>query len=119
VRFTFIQPVSFAAEWKRLGLTDLDLQALETALMENPEVGDVLRGTGGMRKMRFAPPSWNRGKSGATRVCYIAFAKIAKCYLTMIFQKNEKANLTPAEAVAWRKWISRRRKESEDEKQNP
>lgn len=112
MRFTFIQPMSFAAEWKRLGLTDLDLQALETAIMENPEVGDVVRGTGGMRKMRFAPPSWNRGKSGATRVCYVAFAKVAECYLTMIFPKNEKANLTAAEAAAWRNWITRRRKET-------
>ncbi|MDB5357778.1 MAG: hypothetical protein JWN24_4231 [Phycisphaerales bacterium] len=43
MRFTFIQPVSFAAEWKRLGLTDTDLQALETVIMEDPEVGDVVR----------------------------------------------------------------------------
>jgi hypothetical protein len=74
VRFTFIQPVSFAAEWKRLGLTDLDLQALETAIMENPEVGDVVRGTGGHEesavRTALVEPGKERGDAGLLRrVC--------------------------------------------------
>jgi hypothetical protein len=90
------------------------LSVLETAIMENPQAGEVMRGTAGMRKMRFAPPSWNRGKSGATRVCYVVFARISECYLTMIFPKNEKANLTAAEAAAWHNWIARKRKETNE-----
>ena len=44
---TFRQMPTFAARWKRLGLTDEDLQALEEQIMENPDAGDVMRNTGG------------------------------------------------------------------------
>jgi hypothetical protein len=62
------QTSGFAADWRRLGLTDDDMRALELAVMEQPEKGVVMRGAGGLRKIRFAPPSWHTGKSGAVRV---------------------------------------------------
>jgi len=68
---TFIQLAPFVVAWRRLGLTDEDLSALEQLIMHRPEAGAVMQGTGGVRKLRFAPPSWHMGKSGATRVCYI------------------------------------------------
>jgi hypothetical protein len=107
VRFTFIQPLSFAGDWRRLGLTDEDLQALENEIMTRPDAGAVMRGTGGLRKMRFAPPSWRVGKRGAARVCYVAFVSLSKVYLLTVFPKNEKANLTPAERTHMRQWIAR------------
>ena len=94
---TFAQPASFVAEWRRLRLTDEDLSALESQIMERPQAGAVMSGTGGLRKIRFAPPSWHRGKSGSTRVCYVVFAEAAYCYLLMIFAKNEQANLSRAQ----------------------
>jgi hypothetical protein len=93
---TFRQMAIFAAQWGRLRLTDQDLQALERQIMERPEAGDVMQGTGGVRKMRFAPPSWHTGKSGATRVCYITFID-SVCYLFAIFPKNQQANLSAAD----------------------
>lgn len=42
----------------------VDLQALERILIANPDAGDVIPGTGGLRKLRFAPPSWHTGKRG-------------------------------------------------------
>jgi hypothetical protein len=113
MKLTFIQPQSFVTDWKRLGLNDEDLQALEGELLDRSTAGVVMKGTGGLRKMRFAPPSANRGKSGATRVCYIVFAPSGSCYLLMIFSKSDQANLSGADKAAWRKWIAAKRKEQE------
>ena len=89
-----------------MGLADEDLQALEQQIMRNPESGAVMAGTGGLRKIRFAPPSWHTGKSGATRVCYAIFVEAEQCYLAAIFAKNEQPNLTAAEKAEARKMIA-------------
>src|SRR5688500_11732265 len=62
VRMVLTQTSGFAADWRRLGLGDEDLRALESAVMQRPERGSVMRGSGGLRKVRFAPPSWHTGK---------------------------------------------------------
>ncbi len=67
---TLIYASLFVSEWKRLRLPDEDLRYLERAIMARPNVGDVMAGTGGVRKLRFAPPSRSGGKSGGLRVCY-------------------------------------------------
>ena len=105
MKLTFGQVAGFVAEWRRLRLTDEDLQALETLIMERPESGAVMPGTGGLRKIRFAPPSWHRGKSGATRVCYVLFSELDQCYFIALFPKNEQANLTAAQKVHARQII--------------
>ena len=115
MKFTFVQPASFVSDWRRLGLTDADLQALEAEIMDRPSVGAVLRGAGGLRKMRFAPRSQHVGKSGATRVCYVVFERAARCYLLIIFPKNEQSNLSAADKARWRSWIAAKHKELNDE----
>lgn len=64
-------------------------------IMQNPEIGAVMQGTGGLRKMRFAYEG--RGKSGSARVCYVDFISFDTVYLVTAFGKNQKANLTKAE----------------------
>lgn len=100
MRAVINQTPTFAADWKRLGLTDEDLSSLEAALMRRPTAGPVMKGTGGLRKIRFAPPSWGTGKSGATRVCYLWFPAFSRFYLVTMFGKNEQSNLTAAERNA-------------------
>jgi hypothetical protein len=75
--------------------------------MESPDAGVVMAGTGGVRKIRFAPPSWNTGKSGATRVCYALFAAFDTVYLLTMFGKNRQANLTADEKKNVRTWMTR------------
>lgn len=86
-------------------LTDEDLQTLEKLILEDPRIGVTMEGTGGVRKVRFAPPSWHTGKSGATRVCYALIANIEAAYLLTIFQKNEKPNLSAEDKATLRKWM--------------
>lgn len=97
MKLTFVQVSAFAAKWKAFRFSDEDLQALEAAIMERPDAGEVMKGTGGMRKLRFAAPSARTGKSGGSRVCYVVLMESGFCYLITIFAKNEKANLTAAE----------------------
>lgn len=94
MRKTFHHFEAFTAKWKRLKLTDEDLQALEEQVAANPDAGDVMSGTGGLRKVRFAPPSWHTGKSGASRVCYVHVVRADAIGLMVIFAKNEKPNLS-------------------------
>ena len=49
---TFIEVPSFTKKWESLGLTDKDLQQLQNELLKDPKVGDVIKGTGGLRKIR-------------------------------------------------------------------
>jgi len=66
--------------------------------------GDVLVGTGGIRKVRFA--RGGRGKSGGVRVIYYFYNAEEPIYLLEVFGKNEKANLTAAERNALAKVVA-------------
>ena len=91
----FVELPSFMARWKSLGLNDADLLRLEIELLNNPKVGAVLQGTGGVRKVRFAFE--DRGKSGSIRVIYIDFEIYEKIFLLTAYAKADQANLTKQE----------------------
>jgi hypothetical protein len=56
-----------------------------------------MSGTGGLRKLRFAPASWRKGKSGATRVGYVYFVTRETIVLVVMYSKDKKDNLSPSE----------------------
>lgn len=62
-----------------------------------PESGSIIRGTGGLRKLRFQDPKSNKGKSGGYRVCYAYFEPYGIALLVQIYPKKSKRNLTAAE----------------------
>jgi hypothetical protein len=97
VKATFVELSHFVSDWQHLRLNDDDLRELQSLIMHRPDAGKVIPGTGGMRKIRFASPSWNRGKSGSARVCYACFLKGTLVYLMAAFGKNEKENLSAAD----------------------
>lgn len=92
----------FVADCKRLRVKDEDLQRLEQDLLNNPGAGKVIARTGGVRKVRFAPPSWHAGKRGAMRVLYAHFAVFGQVYFFVGYGKNEQDNLTPDQEAACR-----------------
>lgn len=87
-----------------MGLTDENLRLLQYELLQNPKTGDVMRGTGRLRKMRFAFE--HRGKSGSVRVCYVDFEREEILYLLAVFAKNQKENLTSEERAVLKKKIT-------------
>jgi hypothetical protein len=94
---SFVYLNSFLDDWTDLGLDESDLQTLEKLIQDRPEVGVVIPGTGGLRKVRFAPTKGNKGKSGSERVCYALFPKPGLVLMVIVFGKDDKDNLTPAE----------------------
>lgn len=92
---TFVELPIFRSRWKDMGLNDDDLKRLQEELLADPKVGAVMRGTGGVRKMRFAFEQ--KGKSGSVRVIYVDFEVYEKIFLITAYPKNEKDNLTDSE----------------------
>ena len=103
---TFAYTKNFDEKWGKLGLTDDDLLLLEMYLSKNPTTGKVIRGTGGLRKLRWAIPDSNKGKSGGARVLYIDFINYEKLFLIDIYGKNEKEDITEQERQAFQKLIN-------------
>ncbi len=109
---TFVELPIFQRQWKDLGLTDSDLRRLQEELLADPKIGAVMKGTGGIRKMRFAFEQ--RGKSGSARVIYVDFEVYEKIFLITAYPKNEKDNLTQAERNELRQMISILEKQLEE-----
>jgi len=55
-----------------------------------------IKGTNGIRKLRFAPQRWKSGKSGATRVLYVHFQEYALVILCLVYGKSEVGNISDA-----------------------
>ena len=70
-------------------------------LAQNPDIGDVIPETGGVRKIRWA--AQGRGKRGGFRVIYYFHNEAYPLLLLTIYAKNQKANLTPAERSEFKK----------------
>jgi len=87
----FIRLQEFEKQCKHIGLTDDDVHEIENALLLNPAVGKLIKGTGGLRKFRIALS--NKGKSGGARVIYVDFAYYEKIYLVTAYAKSELDNL--------------------------
>lgn len=99
----FIETPSFTKKWFSLGFTEDDLAELQEFLLKNPDAGNIIVGTGGLRKIRYAFDG--KGKSGSARVCYVDFAAFEKNYLIQVFSKNEKQNLSDSEKNSVKKAI--------------
>jgi len=97
---TFLHLDVFDEEWSDLGLRDDDLQELQGAIMASPERHPVVRGTGGLRKIRFAPSREARGKSGAYRVGYVRFREFGFILLVTVWGKKDKSDLSAGDRTA-------------------
>jgi hypothetical protein len=76
-------------------LDDAAFADLQQVLMKNPEAGEVIEGTGGLRKMRFADARRGKGKRGGLRVIYYWWNAGTQFWLYTLYDKDEMADLTP------------------------
>jgi len=90
-RVIFIETGVFTSEIKRL-LPDEGCRALQTALMLRPGAGDLIRGGGGLRKIRWKLPG--AGKRGSLRVIYYWDARDT-IFMLLPYRKTEQDDLTP------------------------
>ena len=105
--FVYTEP--FRRSWKAMGLTEEDLRMLEKMLLTNPQIGDVIEGTGGARKMRIQMES--RGESGGGRVIYVDVFEAEKLYLLLAYPQNVQDDLTPDQKKQVRKLVEAIKKE--------
>lgn len=106
-KFIYTEP--FRRCWKAMGLNDDSLLALEALLLKDPQMGDVIEGTGGARKLRIQLEG--RGKRGGGRVIYLDVFEQENLYLLFAYPKNVQEDLTPEQKKAIRNMIEAIRKE--------
>jgi hypothetical protein len=92
---TVVETPGFLHDARALGLRGTERLAIVTWVAANPSDGDVIEGTGGARKLRFAGKG--RGKSGGYRVITFYSGPNIPVFLLNIFSKNEKTDLPPKE----------------------
>jgi hypothetical protein len=81
-------------------LDDDAYRALQVELMKHPEAGDVVPGTGGFRKLRWADSRRGKGRRGGLRIIYFYFPADPQIWLLTLYGKNEAADLSTAEKKA-------------------
>ena len=89
----FIETPIFTKQIKAIA-TDDELKNLQVELIAQPEKGDLIQGTGGLRKISMA--TGGQGKSGSVRVIYF-LATIEIIYLVLAYPKNVQDSLNQAE----------------------
>jgi len=98
----FIETPTFTRMVKGL-LSDDEYRLLQNDLLEYPEHGDLIKGGGGIRKLRFALQG--RGKSGGVRVIYYWKKERDLIYLLVVYPKSKKDNLSEREIGILREFV--------------
>jgi len=88
----FVEASHFSRQLARY-LADEEYRLLQKFLAEHPDAGAVIRGSGGVRKVRWA--SRGKGKSGGVRIIYYWVRAQERIHLLLIYGKGDKENLTP------------------------
>lgn len=99
---TVIETPTYLAD--AAGLSDVERARIVMFLAANPMAGDLIPGTGGARKIRFA--GRGKGKSGGYRTISYYAAPDVPVFLLALLNKGERANLSMAERNALRKELS-------------
>jgi mRNA-degrading endonuclease RelE of RelBE toxin-antitoxin system len=87
----FVELAAFAS-FREARWTDEAFRALQSFLLASPAVGDVIPGTNGLRKLRWAIAG--RGKSAGARVIYYWAASTGTVYLIFAYEKSKQSDLT-------------------------
>ena len=93
MRAIFVELPAFA-RYREEYLDDAGFRRLQETLMANPAAGDVMEGTGGLRKLRFADSRRGRGRRGGLRVIYFWWEAGSHFWLFTVFDKDEASDLT-------------------------
>ena len=88
----FIETPIFTKELRSV-LSDDEYRSIQTALMLRPEQGSVIRGSGGLRKIRWSGSG--RGKRGGLRLIYYWDRAMDTIYMLYVYPKSKQDDLTP------------------------
>ena len=94
----FIEAPSFS-RYREEYLDDEGFRKLQQALSGNPEVGDLVPGAGGIRKLRWSDVRRGKGKRGGLRIIYYCFLSDEEIWLLTLYGKNEASDLSTDEKL--------------------
>ena len=94
VTLQFIESPVYSEQIDEL-LSAEDHRQLQLHLLEQPDRGDLIKGSGGLRKLRWAGSG--RGKRGGIRVIYYLW-RGDTAFMLLAYPKNQQENLTPTQA---------------------
>lgn len=83
-------------------MPDDEFMMFQELLIDAPETGAIITGTGGFRKIRWSRPGM--GKRGGVRVIYYYFTSRGRIYLALIYPKNEQDELSQEQKRALKKF---------------
>jgi mRNA-degrading endonuclease RelE of RelBE toxin-antitoxin system len=89
---TIIETPIFTRRLKTI-LDDDQYRELQNELITRPDVGKVIPGSGGIRKLRWGGSG--RGKRGGNRIIYYWFSQQEVILMLLIYPKTEQDDLTP------------------------
>ncbi len=78
-------------------LSDDEYSALQQELLAQPDAGDVIKGTGGLRKLRFSDKRRGKGKRGGLRVIYYHWDGGSQFWMFVVYDKDEAIDLSSDE----------------------
>lgn len=84
-------------------LSDDEYQRLQVHMLEHPDAGEVIKGSGGIRKLRWAVEG--KGKRGGIRVIYFLYLPVARILMLTVYAKNELEDLSQQEIKLLRKIV--------------
>lgn len=99
MRATFVE-LPFFSRYRSEHLDDESFRALQLLMLKNPACGDVIQGTGGLRKMRFTDDRRHKGKRGGLRVIYYWWVEGRQFWLFTVYGKDDLDNLDPSQRNA-------------------
>lgn len=86
-------------------LNDDAYRRLQNELMDNPEAGDVIKGAGGLRKLRQPDALRGKGKRGGLRVIYYWWFGGDQFWLFTVYDKDDADDLTPDQCKALKQML--------------
>jgi len=92
----FVEATAFTSHLSSY-LNDDGYKELQTRLAANPELGDLMPGTGGFRKLRWPDARRGKGRRGGLRIIYYYFASHHAIWLMTLYDKDEASDLTARE----------------------
>lgn len=98
----FIETPTFTRLVTQL-LTDDEYRGMQNVLVEDPERGDLIKGGGGIRKLRHAVQG--RGQSGGFRAIYYWVKDDHQIYMLVVYPKSRKDDLTDKEVAILREMV--------------
>ena len=96
MRALFVELPAFA-RYRADYLNDEEFRHLQDLLLHDPKMGDVIEGTGGLRKLRFGNSKRAKGKRGGLRLIYFRWEQGRQIWLFTLYSKGEVSDLTQSD----------------------